>query len=111
MKLTPGTEVKERLKKEAGHSRLVGGSYNKQGHLLMRLVLDGCKMSRCLQPPVRILRVYIEDLLWFSDVFRSDDLNSTFLFQGYVFETADNMETVGGMYIPRTGGDGDPPIA
>ena len=40
------TESKERLKKAAGHSKLVDGSYNKQENLLMRLVLQGCKSSR-----------------------------------------------------------------
>lgn len=102
------TEVKERLKKD--HSRLVDGNFKKQGNSLMKLVLDGHKISRFLHPPVRIVRLYIEDLLWFSDVVSSDDLNSTFLSQGYVFETAANMEIVGGTYIPRTGGD-EPPIA
>lgn len=31
-------EGKEKLKKEAGSSRLIGGSFNKQGDLLTRLI-------------------------------------------------------------------------
>lgn len=40
-KLAPYTEGKERPKKEAAHSRLVGGDFNKLGNLLKRLVLGG----------------------------------------------------------------------
>lgn len=36
MKLAPGTEGKERQKKKADKSRLVGGSFNKQGNLYTR---------------------------------------------------------------------------
>lgn len=54
------TEGKERLNEEAGHSRLVSGSFNGKGHLHRRLVLGGCKMSRYLQTLARILKVYIE---------------------------------------------------
>lgn len=38
-------EDKERLKKEVGHSRLVGRRLNKQENLHPRLVLGGYKMS------------------------------------------------------------------
>ena len=37
-KLAPYMEGRERWKKEASHSRLVGGRFNKQGKLLMRLI-------------------------------------------------------------------------
>lgn len=57
-KWTPYTKDKERLKKEADHFRLVGGSFNQQGNLHSRLVLGGCKMSRSLYWPTRILEVY-----------------------------------------------------
>ena len=40
----PYTQGKERVKKEADLSRLVGG-VNKQGNLHMRLVLGGYKIS------------------------------------------------------------------
>lgn len=49
---------KERLKKEAGHSKLVG---NKQGNLQTGLVL-GSEMSRFLHLLVRILKDHIETL-------------------------------------------------
>lgn len=35
------SEGRERLRKEADHSRLVGDRFNKQGNLHMRLVLCG----------------------------------------------------------------------
>ena len=59
-------EGKERLKKEADHSRLAGGSFNKQENLHMRLALTDCKRSRSPHPPARILRVCIEALTGFS---------------------------------------------
>lgn len=40
------TEGKERLMKEAGHSRSVAGRCNKQGNLHMRLAFGGLKISR-----------------------------------------------------------------
>ena len=48
-------EGKERLKKEADHFRLVGGSFNKQRNFLMRLVLGSQMMRRSLNTPTIIL--------------------------------------------------------
>jgi len=45
---------REGLKKEADHPRLVGGNFNKQGNLLMRLVLGSCKMGCSPYLPARI---------------------------------------------------------
>lgn len=64
----PCTEGKERLKEEADHCRSVGGSFNKQGNLLTRLVLVGHKMSRSWHPVARIINVYIEALAGFSHI-------------------------------------------
>ena len=50
-------EGKERPKKEANHSRLVGGSLNKQENLLRKLVLGDLKISRFPHLPARILKV------------------------------------------------------
>ena len=47
---------REKLKKEAGHFRLVDGRFNKQRNLYMRLVLVGCKMSRSLYPPTKTMK-------------------------------------------------------
>lgn len=41
-------ESRERLKKEAGHSRFLGGSFKEQENLPTRLVLGRYKMSRSL---------------------------------------------------------------
>ena len=100
-------EGKERTKKEADPSRLVGGSFHKQGHLTTRLLSGSCKMSRSLPPPARILGVYIEALVGFSLMYRPDGLNTTSLSQGCVLEMAPAMGTGGRMheYVPRTGGE------
>ena len=50
LKLAPYMEGRERLKKESEHSRLVGGSFNKQGNFLTRLILGGCELSRSPHP-------------------------------------------------------------
>ena len=60
------------------------------------------QLSRSVHPPPRILRVYTEDFVGFSDVFSLDNLSSTLLSQSFVFKTAVNMEIVGSLYIPRT---------
>ena len=65
------TEGKERPKKEADHSSLVDGRFNKQENWHRRLVLGGRKMNRSpyhTPPPARILKVYIEALMGFSHV-------------------------------------------
>lgn len=54
------TEGKERSKKEADPSGLVGGRYNKRGNLDTRLVWAAASISQ--HPPTRILRVYVEAL-------------------------------------------------
>lgn len=63
----PYMEGKERAKKEATHSRLIGDRFNKQGNLRTRLVLGGCKM-RFLHLPARILEIYTEALPGFNHV-------------------------------------------
>ena len=49
---------RERLKKEADHSRLVGGRFNNQGNLFLRLVLVDCKTSRSLRLPAKSYSLY-----------------------------------------------------
>lgn len=80
---------------------MVGGRFGKQENLHMRLVLNGCKTSRSLHTPLRILKVCIEAFIGFSHVFSSDGLN-ILLSHGYVLETAPNVGMVGGTYIART---------
>lgn len=58
----PYLEGRERLTKKPDLYRLVGCRFNKQGHLLMRLVLGNHKMNSFLHPPIRISKVYIEAL-------------------------------------------------
>lgn len=71
------TQGPRRDKKEAGPSRVVGGSFNKQGDLLTRLVLGGCTPL-----PSRILKVSREASMGFSPVHHPDGLNTTILSQG-----------------------------
>ena len=59
-------------------------------------------MSRSLQLPARIWKVYTEALTGFSHVFSITGLNNTSLSQGYVLETAASMGRVGRTYIPKT---------
>lgn len=40
--------------KEANHSLMVGGRFNKPENLHMRLILGNCKDERFLYPPTRI---------------------------------------------------------
>lgn len=90
-------------RKEADHPALGGGSFNKQGKLHIRLVLGGCKMSRSLHLPTRVLRVYIEALMGFSHIQSPDGLNNILFSQGYILEMAPTMGTVSRTYIPRRG--------
>ena len=67
-KLPSILEVRERPKKQADHSRLVGGRSNEQQNLLTRLVLGRGKKSRSPHLPARTLKVYTESLPQFSHV-------------------------------------------
>lgn len=69
-------EGKERSKEEADHSRLAGGRFNKKGNLQRRLALGDRK--RCIHPnlPTRIIKVYIEALVGFGDIFSLVGLNN-----------------------------------
>lgn len=58
----------------AHHSRIVGGSFNKQRNLHRRLVLGSLKISRSLYLPA-------------SHIFSPDDLN-TLLSEGFILKTA-----------------------
>lgn len=46
----------------------------------------------------------------FSHVYCPDDINNTFLSQGYILEKAPTVGIVGKAYIPKTGGE-EPPMA
>lgn len=68
-------EGKDKVKKEAGHSRLVGGKFNKDRNLYARLVLGTHKIRRSLYLPGRILKVYIETLTGFRHIYYPDGFN------------------------------------
>lgn len=92
-------EGNTRLRKDADHSRFIGVRFNKQGKLHARVVLGTHKTSRSLNPPDRILKVYMEVLTGFRHVYYKDAVNNTCLSQGCILETS---PSVGGMYVPRT---------
>lgn len=94
-------EGKERWKKEADQSRMIGDRFNKQGNLT-RPVLGDHKTSRCLHAPTIILKVYIESLPGFSHVYSPDGLNNTSLSKGYVLGVASNTGKASRIHIPRT---------
>ena len=91
----PSMEGKERPKKGEDHSRLLGGSFNKQKKLHTRLVLGGCKTCRCLHPPTKTVKVNIKAFTGFGH------RHKTWLPQGCVLETAPSVGMVGRTYTPR----------
>lgn len=78
----------QRFKKEADHSTLVGGRINKQGNLLTRLLLGGCKKSRFPLPPARILKMCTKASTRFSHIHIQTVSISLFLFQRYILGAA-----------------------
>ena len=80
----PGTWT-VRKRKKANHSRLVGGSFNKQGNLHLRL-FSGHKMSRSLHLPARILKIYREALIELHHIHHPAGLNNTLFSQGCVLK-------------------------
>lgn len=104
-------ESEKRLNKMADHSRLVDDGFNKQGYLFMRLLLRVCKMSRSSLPPIRILKVYMEALTGFGNVYHPDGLNNL-LCQGYVLENSSHCRNGGqSVYSQGSGGDKNLSIA
>ena len=85
LKLVPIYRGRERQNKEVGHLRLVGGSFNKQGKLLMGL---SWAVNRSPAPTHQILNVYREALTGVSRVYWPDTLNTTLLTQGCVLGAA-----------------------
>lgn len=58
----------------------------------MKFVLSGCKMSKSLPPPTRVLKVYIEALAGFSHVYRPDGPNTTSLSRLCAWDSLWNRE-------------------
>lgn len=77
----------ESPKKEADHSRLASGKIIKSGNLHMRPVSGSSETSRSPYLLARILKVDIEALSGFSQVYHPEGLNNTVLSQGYFLET------------------------
>lgn len=93
LKLAPSTHGgKERWKKGWSLQISIGGSFNEQGNKLTRLVSGVCKMSSFLQPPTRILKVYIDALAGFNQRPSPDSLNTIFLSPGCVLGAAPGKE-------------------
>lgn len=71
-----------RGREETDGSRAVGGCFNKQESLLMRLVWGGHKMSRCFLPTHQNLKSLHEGL----NICHPGGLDTTLLSQGCILE-------------------------
>lgn len=97
-------EGKKRSKKEARHSRLVGGSFKNKMNLLMSFISSGCKTNRSPHSPAKILKLDTKDLPGFSYVYHSDGLNSTLLSSRLcTWKCLPLREWCAEMWIPRPG--------
>lgn len=81
------TERRERRMEEAGCSGSVGGRFNKQRNLAMRLVLGGSKTHSSAHP-LPDLDSFIEALVGLSHVSCPDGLNTTSRSPGWVLWAA-----------------------
>lgn len=73
-----------------------------KGTCMQGLSWAGCKVSRFLHPPTRILKVYIKALTGFSHIHYPEDLNNTLFSQGCILENGSHWK-LGRTYIPRMG--------
>lgn len=90
-----GQTPPQKKKYQANHSKFVGVRYNKQGNVTMRLVSSDCKISRCLTPPSRILKVYVEALPRVGRGYCPDGLHYTLLFWGCILENGSGCGSSG----------------
>ena len=65
--------------------------------------MGGGKVNRSSHLPSKTLKVFIEALMGPSDIFNLSGLYRILLSQGYIFEMAQTVGTVGGTHIPGTG--------
>lgn len=80
-------EGEERLKREAGYSRLVGDGSNEPGNLRRRLLWDTAGRAD-LYTLHQHLKIYIEALPGVSHVYRPGGLKDTLPSQGCVLEVS-----------------------
>ena len=93
--------------KEADHSRLEGGSFNKTGNIHMRLIL-----ADCIVRTDQNLKIYIEALTGFSHFFSPDGLNCSLLFQLCILDNISHHVKSGqNAHSKDREGDEQPPVA
>lgn len=97
-----------RRERDAEHSRRAGGRSNKPGNVQTRLIPDGRRTSRSPQPPYRILKMYMEVLMGFSNVHSLDGLHKTSLSQGCVLETSGHDNCGQNIHSKDKGGSEQP---
>lgn len=102
-KLPPHMEGEERLTQEVGTPDACGGRFSRQGNLHKRLFLGSHKASRSLHLSARILKVYIEGLMRFSQHNVQTTSRTHCSFKAAFEKPAPTVGVVGRMYIPRTG--------
>ena len=76
---SPYTGGEGRREKEAGHSIFVGGRFNEEEDLYMRLVL-GPSTQVVPRPTCQNLKVYIEAFPGFSHIFSPHGVDNTLVF-------------------------------
>ena len=79
------------MKKEADHSRLIGGRFNKQ---------------RAHAPIRRVLSAFINTVMEFGHLYSLDGLSNTVFSQSCILEVAPSMRIVGRKNISGMGGRG-----
>lgn len=105
LKLAPMFGGQGETQETCSPSRMVGGSFNKQGNLHMRLILDDLPT-----PTHQILNVYREALTGVSRVYWPDTLNTTLLTQGCVLGAASGSGQGKGQSWPKDRGEGEEPL-
>lgn len=106
-----GARSAKRDRKEAGPSRLVDGSFNKQRKLLPRLVLGTIiQIDRCTSG--QNLKGLRRGPNLFSHVYCPDSNSKHIALSACILEMAPTIGTVGGMCAPKDRGRAEgPPIA
>lgn len=85
---------------------MISDKFNKQGNLLIRLVLGNSKMGRSLHPPARVLKIYIDALPEFCYTYCSNSLNIHCFLKALLLKMGRLVGTVDRIYSPRTGDSG-----
>ena len=105
-------EGKEKLRKKADHSRLVGGQFNKQRSLHVRLTLGGCETSRFTDLPPPNLKSLCGGLNWARSYIESRwSQHLIFSNLRHLWKWLPKWEQWAECIFQRQGGDEEPQVA